>query len=163
MSSELHTEPDRSRNGRFAVAADGDRVRRTAAALEANGISVLRASDAEEAKRVVLGLIPAGSQVHMGASQSLEVSGIVEEIERPGRYEPVRPRMFSMDRETQADEIRRFSSDQRIQSHEIGLSSSHLAEAMQQVLGASQQLAIQAQTLLALANSLDRPHTTLLH
>ena len=47
----------------------------TAAALEANGISVLRAADAAEAKRIVLGLIPDGSQVHHGASQILRARG----------------------------------------------------------------------------------------
>jgi len=86
------------------------RVTRTAAALEANGITVLRAANSAEAKRIVLDLMPAGSQVHQGASQSLEASGITDEIERSGRYEPVRPRAFSMDRATQADEIRRLSA-----------------------------------------------------
>jgi hypothetical protein len=80
------------------------------AALEANGISALRAADAAEAKRIVLDLIPEGSQVHHGASQSLELSGIVAEIEGSGRYEALRPRIWSMDRATQADEIRRLSA-----------------------------------------------------
>src|SRR5438128_2101884 len=106
MSSELHSDLDRS----FATLADDARVMRTAAALEGNGISVLRAANAGEAKRIVLDLIPAGSQVHHGASQSLEESGIAEDIETSGRYDPLRPRMFSMDRETQADEIRRLTS-----------------------------------------------------
>src|SRR2546423_14671512 len=99
MSSQLHPDLDQSLSGQFAAVADDDRVARTAAALEANGISALRAANAEEAKRIVLGLIPAGSQVHQGASQTLDVSGITEEIEGPGPYEPLRPRMFSMDRE----------------------------------------------------------------
>jgi hypothetical protein len=71
---------------------------------------VLRAADAAEAKRIVLGLIPDGSQVHHGASQSLDVSGITEEIEKSGRYDPVRPRIGSLDRNAQADEIRRLSA-----------------------------------------------------
>src|SRR3954470_6965890 len=100
MSSELHPGLDRSLSHRYSVVADDHRVTRTVAALEANGISVLRAANAAEARRIVLGLIPAGSQVHHGASQSLEVAGIVEELERPGRYEPVRPHVLSMDRET---------------------------------------------------------------
>jgi L-lactate utilization protein LutC len=106
----LQVELDRSLSRRYAAVADDVRVTRTATALEANGISVVRAADDEEAKRAVLGLIPAGSQVHHGASQSLEESGIVTEIEKPGRYEPIRPRIWSMDRETQADEIRRLTS-----------------------------------------------------
>jgi hypothetical protein len=85
-------------------------VTRTAAALEANGISVLRAAGAAEAKRIVLGLIPDGSQVHHGGSQSLEVSGIIDEIERSARFHPMRPRIRSLDRTTQADEIRRLSA-----------------------------------------------------
>jgi hypothetical protein len=94
----------------FAAAAEDARVMRTAAALEAHGITVLRAANAAEAKRIVLELIPAGSQVHHGASQSLEASGIAEEIESSGRYEPLRSRVFGMDRTTQADEIRRLTA-----------------------------------------------------
>lgn len=97
-------------SGGFSAPAEEARVARTAAALEANGITVLRAQDSAEAKRIVLDLIPAGSQVHHGASRSLETSGIAEEVERSGRYEPLRPRVFGMDRATQADEIRRLSA-----------------------------------------------------
>jgi hypothetical protein len=87
--------------------ADEASVERMIAALEANGIRVLRAVHAADAKRIVLGLIPDGSEVYHGASESLAISGITDEIEKSGRYEPVRPRIWSMDRKTQADEIRR--------------------------------------------------------
>jgi L-lactate utilization protein LutC len=110
MITQLKPDLDRSVSRHFGVLADDDRVRRTAAALESNGISVLRATDAAEGKRLVLGLIAEGSQVHHGASQTLEVTGITEEIEKSGRYDPMRPRIWSMDRKTQADEIRRLSS-----------------------------------------------------
>src|SRR5204863_3307301 len=36
--------------------------------------------------------------------------GILAEIETSGRYEPLRPRIWSMDRQTQADEMRRLSA-----------------------------------------------------
>lgn len=97
-------------NRRYTTVADDVRVRRTAEALEANGFSVLRATDAVDAKRIVLGLIPDGSQVHQGASQTLDVTGITDEIEKSGRYEPVRLRIRSMDRATQAKEIRRLTA-----------------------------------------------------
>jgi L-lactate utilization protein LutC len=90
--------------------SDEARVSRAAAALEANGIGVLRAADAAEAKRIVLGLIPDGSQVYHGASQTLEATGIIEALETSGRYEPLRPQIWGMDRKTQGDEIRRLSS-----------------------------------------------------
>src|SRR2546427_7958486 len=110
MTTELYTDLDRSIRHRFGTPGDDARVRRTAAALEANGMSVLRAADAVEAKRIVLGLIPDGSQVHHGASQSLEKSGIAEEIEKSGRYEALRSRIGSMDRKPQGDGIRRLTS-----------------------------------------------------
>jgi acyl-CoA hydrolase len=103
-------QPIRTLSREFSAPAGEDRVARTAAALEANGITVLRAPNRAEAKRIVLDLIPAESEVHQGASASLEAAGITEEIEKSGRYKPLRPRLFSMDRATQADEIRRLSA-----------------------------------------------------
>ena len=85
-------------------------MQRAAAALEANGVNVLRAAEAAEAKRVVLDLIPESSHVHHGASESLDASGIIYEIETSGRYEDIRSRTWSMDRATQADEIRRLGA-----------------------------------------------------
>jgi len=133
VSTELQVDLDPSIKRRFGTVADDARVTRTAAALEANGISVLRAADAAEAKRIVLGLIPDGSQVHHGASQSLEVSGIIDEIERSARFDPVRPRIRSLDRTTQADEIRRLSAapDVRLGSvHAVTKTGSLLAASM---------------------------------
>jgi hypothetical protein len=105
--TEVQPDLDRTLSRRFAAPAEDARATRTAAALEANGITVLRAPNSAEAKRIVLDLIPAGSQVHQGASQSLDASGIAGEMERSARYQPLRPRVFSMDRATQAGEIRR--------------------------------------------------------
>jgi YkgG family uncharacterized protein len=110
VSTEVELDLDPSIKRRFGTVADDTRVTKTAAALEANGIRVLRAAEAADAKRIVLGLIPDGSQVHHGASQSLEVSGIIDEIEKSGRYDPVRPRIRTLNRNTEADEIRRLSA-----------------------------------------------------
>jgi L-lactate utilization protein LutC len=109
MVTEQNASLDSSLS-QYAALADDDRVTRTAAALEGNGIGVLRASDAREARRIVLDLIPEGSQVHHGASLSLDASGIAAEIESSGRYEPLKPRIWSMDRETEAAEVRRLSA-----------------------------------------------------
>ena len=103
-------ELDQTLSTRFATLADEAIVQRTVAALEENGINVRRAANAAEAKQIVLDLIPDGSQVHHAASQSLEVTGITHEIESSGRYDYLRPRIWSMDRKTQADEIRRLSA-----------------------------------------------------
>lgn len=110
MITNPSTNVDTFLSREIATTADNARVARTAAALEANGIAVLRAADAADAKDLVMDLVPDGAQVHRGASQSLEVSGITDEIENSGRYDPVRPQIWSMDRQTQADEIRRLSA-----------------------------------------------------
>ena len=110
MISELRPELDPSVTSRYGTVADDASVKRATAALEANGITVLRARDAAEARRIVLDLIPEGAQVSHGASQSLEVAGIIEAIEKTDRYELLRPRLRSMDRKTQADEIRRLGA-----------------------------------------------------
>ena len=110
MISELRPELDPSITRRFGTAADDASVKRATAALEANGMTVLRAANPAEARRIVLDLLPEGAQVHHGASQSLEVAGIIEAVEKSGRYELLRPRLRSMDRATQADEIRRLGA-----------------------------------------------------
>jgi hypothetical protein len=110
MIIEVEVDADGSLGRRWGTMADDVRVKRTIAALEANGINVLRASDAAAAKRIVLDLIPEASQVHHGASQTLDVVGITDEIDKSGRYEPLRPRIWSMDRKTEGDEIRRLGA-----------------------------------------------------
>jgi LUD domain len=110
LATQKKPDLQESLSRQFAVVPDDARVARTAAALEANGISVLRATDAGDAKRIVSDLVPAGAQVHNGASQSLEETGLAEEIHNSGRYDAIHPQIWSMDRETQADEIRRLTS-----------------------------------------------------
>ena len=110
MITELRPQLDPSITRRFGTVADDASVKRATAALEANGITVLRAANPAEARRIVLDLLPEGAQVSHGASQSLEVAGIIEAVEKSGRYELLRPRLRSMDRTTQADEIRRLGA-----------------------------------------------------
>ena len=110
MINQLEPDPGPSISLRFGTVADEASAKRTAAALEANGIRVLRAPNAAAAKRIVLDLIPDGSQVHHGASQTLDVLGITDEIDKSGRYHPLRPRIWGMDRKTEGDEIRRLGA-----------------------------------------------------
>ena len=132
MTTDIRLDLDESIQRRFGTVADGARVTRTAAALEANGIRVLRAGNAAEAKQIVLDLIPDGAQVHSGASRSLDVAGISEEIEGSARYEAVRPHIFSLDRDTQADEIRRLSA-----APDVMLGSAHAVTETGALLAAS--------------------------
>jgi len=132
MIEQVEVDADGSLTRRWGTRADDVRVKRTMAALEANGITVLRASDAASAKRIVLDLIPDGSPVHQGASQTLDVLGITSEIEKSGRYAALRPRIWSMDRETEAQEIRRLGS-----APDIMLGSVHAVTETGSLLAAS--------------------------
>jgi YkgG family uncharacterized protein len=110
LIKEVESRLDPAITSQFGTLADDGRVARVTAALERNGINVFRAHSAAEARQKVLDLIPEGSEVHHGASQTLEAAGIVDAIEKSGRYEHLRPRIWSMDRKTQADEIRRLGA-----------------------------------------------------
>jgi hypothetical protein len=51
-----------------------------------------------------------GAEVFNNTSRTLEVIGIAEDIERSGLYQPLRPRLYRMDREMQGREMRQLSS-----------------------------------------------------
>jgi hypothetical protein len=51
MINEIEVDPNGSLSRRWGTVADDARVQRTMAALEAHGISVIRAPDAAAAKR----------------------------------------------------------------------------------------------------------------
>jgi len=93
---------------KFAHLASDEQIERTAKALEANNIQVLIAENGEEAKRLFFELIPDGSEVFLGASVTLETLGIKDEIDKSGKYEALRPKIFAMDRATQGREIRKL-------------------------------------------------------
>lgn len=94
----------------FARPASEEELKRAAAALEAHGIQVLVVQNGIEAKRLALEMVPAGSEVSTGASITLETIGVLAEIEQSGRYNAVRPRLRSMDRATQAREMRKLGN-----------------------------------------------------
>lgn len=99
-----------SPNKEFAHPASEEELKRAADALEAHGIHVLVARNGIEAKRLALEMVPAGSEVSTGASITLETIGVLAEIEQSGRYNAVRPRLRSMDRATQAREMRKLGN-----------------------------------------------------
>ncbi len=65
---------------------------------------------AEEARRVVQSTLPVGAEVYNNTSSTLEVIGVAEDIERSGLYQPLRPRLYQMDREMQGREMRQLSA-----------------------------------------------------
>jgi len=108
MASDIGLDPQVRE--RYATLADDATVVAAMAAIESQGIAVLRAADGAAAKQLVVDLIPAGVHVHHGASQTLEATGIIDEVENSGRFQSLRPHLRTLDRETEADEIRRLSN-----------------------------------------------------
>jgi hypothetical protein len=89
-------------------AGDDDRVERAAAALRSHNIEAIVVDTGEEARVVVLGLIPDGAEIHSGKSKTLADVGLFSELVESGRYDAIRPRIFKMDRQTQGREIRKL-------------------------------------------------------
>ena len=92
----------------FATPASADRIHHASAALLANGFGVEILDDAAVARRRIRELIPQRSVVLTAASETLRISGIEQDINTSGRYDPVRTRVQSMDRSAEANAIRRL-------------------------------------------------------
>jgi hypothetical protein len=95
-------------NKEFEKLASDEQIERTRKALEGNGIHTLLAENGEDAKRMFFELIPQGSEVFLGASVTLEQLGIKDVIDKSGRYNSIRPKIFALDRATQGREIRKL-------------------------------------------------------
>ena len=94
----------------FAQLASEARIRAAAAALEANGMASLVVDSGEEARTAVGSIVPIGSEVFNNTSRTLEAIGVADDIERSGQYHPLRPRLYQMDREMQAREMRQLAA-----------------------------------------------------
>jgi hypothetical protein len=94
----------------FADPAPEERLERAAAALSAHGFTVEILDDAAAARARIKDLIPEGASVFTGASETLRLSGIDDDINASGRYDSVRARGAAMDRTTELAEIWRLMS-----------------------------------------------------
>ena len=94
----------------FAQVSSRDRLATVAEALGRNGISAFVVESGDEARRMVASLIPQGAEVFNNTSRTLESIGVADDIERSGRYEPLRVRLFQMDREMQGREMRALAA-----------------------------------------------------
>ena len=94
----------------FAEPATAPRLERAAAALAAHGFTVEILNDAAAARVRIKDLIPAGASVFTGASETLRLAGIEEDINAGGRYDAIRAHGQAMNRATQLAEIWRLMS-----------------------------------------------------
>jgi hypothetical protein len=101
MSTPTATTP-------FAEPAPAQSLERAAAALTAHGFVVEILDNVAAARSRIKELIPEGASVFTGASETLRISGIDEDINAGDRYEAIKPRVLTLDRVTAADQIRRL-------------------------------------------------------
>lgn len=132
MLTQTKVDLELTPNQEFANLASNEQIERTVKALEANGIHAVVAENGEEARRIFFELLPEGAEVFLGASVTLETLGIKDEIDKSGRYDSIRPKMFAMNRETQGREIRKLGG-----TPEYAAGSVHAVTEAGQVLIAS--------------------------
>lgn len=93
-------------NQDFARLASDLQIEAVVAALETRNIHAIVVNNGEEAKKLVLDLVPQGVEVYANVSKTLEDIGVTTAIDKSGHYDAVRPKVLALDRRTQADEIR---------------------------------------------------------
>jgi LUD domain len=94
----------------FAGLASGEHIDDAASALRRNGITSVVVESGDEARDAVRSILPIGAEVFNNTSRTLEAIGVAEDIERSGLYQPLRPRLYQMDREMQAREMRQLGA-----------------------------------------------------
>ena len=94
----------------FSELASDEQIARAAAALEDNGIEVHIVDSGVDARAAVRSHLPDGAEVFNNTSQTLEAIGVADDIERSGLYQPLRLRLYQMDREMQKREMRMLSA-----------------------------------------------------
>jgi LUD domain len=91
---------------RFTVVPDDETLKATVVALEEHGFSVEVVGGLDAARETVLARIPEGASVMTNTSVTLAETGIAEAINDDGPYDSARNRMFALDFETQAQEMK---------------------------------------------------------
>lgn len=91
------------------LATDGV-INKTIDALKVNGIEAFVVESGEEAKKKVLDMIPHGDEVMTMTSVTLDSIGLTAAINESGNYDAVKPKLFVMNRETQAAEMQKLGA-----------------------------------------------------
>jgi hypothetical protein len=102
--------PSAEAQAEFSRVASEQQIRAVAIALERSGITATVVDSAEKARAAVRSILPVRAEVYNNTSRTLEVIGVAEDIERSGLYQPLRPRLYRMDREMQGREMRQLSA-----------------------------------------------------
>jgi hypothetical protein len=102
--------PSQKATAEFSQLASEEQLRAVADSLGSHGVSATLVRSGEEARDAVRAVLPIGAEVYNNTSRTLEVIGVAEDIERSGLYQPLRPRLYQMDREMQGREMRQLAA-----------------------------------------------------
>src|SRR5215471_13721730 len=94
----------------FTTPAGATRLEAVAERLRERNFEVLIVETAADARTAVLERVPEGSEVHSGKSKTLEDAGIFQALMESDGHDFLRKRIFKMDRQTQAREIRKLEA-----------------------------------------------------
>jgi hypothetical protein len=97
-------------NPRFAHPATRARLMNVAAALEKNNIAAFVVGSRDAARVKIHDLIPTGAEVFTATSRTLDDLGVAAELNEADHYNAVRPKLLTMDRNTQRHEMRELGA-----------------------------------------------------
>ncbi len=92
------------------AAASRSAIDKTLKALNENSIETLYAANAEEAKKMVLSMIPEGSEVLTMTSITLDTIGLAKELNESGRFNSLRGTFAKMNPQTNGKEMRKLGA-----------------------------------------------------
>ncbi len=94
----------------YARLASNEQIKRTVEALEANGMHAIVVENDVEARQKVAELVPAGAEVFISSSTTLNVLGITDDVDKSGRYDSVRVKLSKLDYTTQGREMQKLGA-----------------------------------------------------
>ncbi len=110
MKEAGNSGPTEGAVAEFGGLASDEHINDAASSLERNGIACLVVDTCEQARDAVRSILPIGGEVFNNTSRTLEAIGVAEDVEQSGLYQPLRPRLYQMDREMQAREMRQLAA-----------------------------------------------------
>ena len=110
MALLIQSDIDSALDTSFTRIPSDARIDGTVAALRLKGFDARVVDDAAAAKALVLELLPDGAEVHAASSTTLDQIGVTDAVANSGRWDALRPRLWSMDRQTQKRDIRKLGA-----------------------------------------------------
>lgn len=83
-----------------------DVIEKTVSALNENNFHAIVVENGEEAAEKVYELVPEGADVQLNTSITLEKIGVMEKIDKSGKYNSHRAKIFSLDHQKDEEQIR---------------------------------------------------------